>query len=103
MDRMVPVYLVAAGLVLGFSGKASAQDVVIEYYAEPDVTIIEDDPDDAFEIEDDDVPVVDPPVVVRKPEPPVYGWVHVRPENCGTFRYWDGRHCVDARHGPLGD
>jgi hypothetical protein len=30
-------------------------------------------------------------------EPPVYGWVRIRPLNCGTYHYWDGVACVDAR------
>jgi hypothetical protein len=26
--------------------------------------------------------------------------IPIRPANCGEFRYWDGRRCVDAREVP---
>ena len=50
-------------------------------------------------VEEDDGPVI---VEEHEPryEPPVYGWVAVRPANCGTFKYWDGENCVDARYDP---
>jgi hypothetical protein len=60
--------------------------------------------------------VDEPPVVVRElpPVPPrqlryaprVYGWSSQvyepapRRTDCGTFRYWDGRRCADARFEP---
>jgi len=28
------------------------------------------------------------------------GWVYARPANCGEYRYWDGRECLDARDYP---
>ena len=31
--------------------------------------------------------------------PRVYEWAYVR-LNCGTFRYWDGTRCADARFQP---
>lgn len=30
--------------------------------------------------------------------PQVYGWAAMRPVNCGTFKYWNGDYCADARY-----
>lgn len=32
--------------------------------------------------------------------PRVYGWAAIRPANCGTFKYWNGDYCTDARYNP---
>ena len=32
--------------------------------------------------------------------PRVYGWSLIRPANCGTFKYWNGEYCADARYDP---
>lgn len=33
--------------------------------------------------------------------PRVYGWSYeMRPEDCGTFKYWNGAYCADARYEP---
>lgn len=33
--------------------------------------------------------------------PRVYGWSYeMRPEDCGTFKYWNGEYCADARYEP---
>jgi hypothetical protein len=69
---------------IGVASVAQAQDVVIE----GDVPVVEQAPaDDA--------------VIVREtaPGPRVYGWT-LRPADCGTFRYWDGVRCADARDEP---
>jgi hypothetical protein len=69
---------------MGAANVAQAQDVVIE----GDAPIVEQTPaDDA--------------VIVPKnaPGPRVYGWT-LRPADCGTFRYWDGVRCADARDEP---
>jgi hypothetical protein len=63
---------------------ANAQDVIVE----DDVAIVEQAPaDDA--------------VIVRGSglAPRVYGWT-LRPADCGTFRYWNGERCADARDEP---
>jgi hypothetical protein len=45
---------------------------------------------------EDDAPIADGIVV----GPRVYGWSEIRPANCGTFRYWNGETCADARFDP---
>lgn len=34
--------------------------------------------------------------------PRVYGWSYgeIRPTDCGTFKYWNGEYCADARYEP---
>lgn len=33
--------------------------------------------------------------------PRVYGYTYeLRPEDCGTFKYWNGEYCADARFEP---
>jgi hypothetical protein len=79
-------------------GGASAQEVYV---------------DDA-DVYDDDTYVEAPAVVEEEPViveegpaaegvivgPRVYGWSEIRPANCGTFKYWDGETCADARFDP---
>ena len=79
------IKLVIASLaVLGFASIAHAQDVIID----DDATVVEQVP-------------VDETVVVPDgdPGPRVYGWT-MRPADCGTFRYWNGERCADARNEP---
>ncbi len=63
-----------------FATAASAQDAVIEN-------------DSA--LADDGTVVVDRPVAPR-----VYGLTALRPIDCGTFHYWNGERCADARYDP---
>lgn len=61
----------------------------------------DDDLDDAYEDDDlDDADFAAPPA---RYSPPVYGWVYSRPVDCGTFRYWNGERCADARFDPPND
>ena len=39
-------------------------------------------------------------VYIRREGPRVYEWREWRPENCGTFKYWNGEYCADARDKP---
>lgn len=32
--------------------------------------------------------------------PRVYGWTAAPPSDCGTFKYWNGEYCADARFEP---
>jgi hypothetical protein len=65
------------------------------YAAAQEVTV-EDDAayvDAPYDI-DDDADTADLPVGPR-----VYGWSSA-PANCGTFKYWNGEYCADARFEP---
>jgi hypothetical protein len=43
----------------------------------------------------------DDTVTVDQPDPSrVYGWMAIRPLDCGTFHYWNGERCADARYDP---
>lgn len=75
--------LIAALASLSFATLAYAQDVIVD----DDATVVEQvPPDDTVVLPDSD------------PGPRVYGWI--RPADCGTFRYWDGARCADARDEP---
>lgn len=107
--------IAAAFCVLAAAG-ASAQDV----YVDADVADVYDGPEYVDTLDDaviDDDPVVDDDAVVveettvrervierRAPAPlgpRVYGWsADVRMEDCGTFKYWNGEYCADARYDP---
>jgi len=66
-------------------GGANAQDVFV--YEGDDVN--------------DDVVVAPETSPLYVPGPRVYGWAGVvRPEDCGTFKYWNGEYCADARYEP---
>jgi hypothetical protein len=68
------------------------------------------DDEDAYAVES---PVGDDAYATEAPDPEalppdefdypaqVYGWIALRPANCGTFRYWNGEYCADARREPL--
>ena len=76
--------IVAACATIGSATVAYAQDVVIE----GDAPVVEQAP-------------ADEAVIIREnaPGPRIYGWT-MRPADCGTFRYWDGLRCADARDKP---
>jgi hypothetical protein len=79
------VKLMLAGLAsIAWVAYAHAQDVVIDGEA----VIVEQAP-------------MDESVIIREnaPGPRVYGWM-MRPADCGTFRYWNGVRCADARDEP---
>ena len=74
--------IVAAFATMGLATFAHAQDVVIE----GDAPVVEQYP-------------AEDGVIIREPGPRVYGWI-MRPADCGTFRYWNGVRCADARDEP---
>ena len=80
---------------------AMAQDVIVEHYDEDTGVIVAAD-EPAFVDEEDGPVIVEefPDVPPARYEPPVYGWISEAPENCGTFKYWNGERCADARYGP---
>jgi hypothetical protein len=74
----------AALAAIGFATVAHAQDVIIE----GDAPVVEQAPADETLI-----------LQERAPGPRVYGWA-MRPADCGTFHYWNGERCADARNKP---
>lgn len=60
---------------------------------------------DAYIVDEDDT-YVDSPDLYADPDPDlavgtrVYGWTETRPDDCGTFKYWNGDYCADARFEP---
>lgn len=79
------VKLAVIGLAaIGFASAAHAQDVIIE----GDAPVVEQAPADETVLLEE-----------RAPAPRVYGWT-MRPADCGTFHYWDGERCADARNEP---
>lgn len=62
---------------------------------------------DAYVIDDDDDVYVESPEIYAEPGvivgPRVYGWTALRPDDCGTFKYWNGEYCADARFDPPDD
>lgn len=79
--------LISSCAFLAGATAAAAQEVIIE----DDAAVVEA-PD--ITVEDGDVAVIERPVGPR-----VYGWA-ARPADCGTFHYWDGDRCADARAAP---
>ena len=77
--------IVAAFATLSLTTLAHAQDVIIE----GDAPVIEQSaaPEETLVIQE------------PTPGPRVYGWT-MRPADCGTFRYWNGVRCADARDEP---
>ena len=47
-------------------------------------------------------PDMDAPGITVEDGTRVYGWSAeaLRPANCGTFKYWNGDYCADARYDP---
>jgi hypothetical protein len=68
---------------LSIAAAAHAQEVIIE----GDAPVV------------DQVPADDAVALSDAPGPRVYGWA-MRPADCGTFRYWNGERCADARDEP---
>ncbi|HKZ97483.1 MAG TPA: hypothetical protein VJ045_10940 [Hyphomicrobiaceae bacterium] len=114
LRSLLPTVALASLAVLGTLGAASAADPYDDYDGydygryyggprEPDVTIITR----RVEIYRG-APAARrgygyPPAYYAPPvayAPPVYGWVYERPLNCGTYHYWDGDRCLDARWYP---
>lgn len=90
MSRILKIAF-AAALALGIAGNPGS----------PQADDWDDD-DDAYYWPDEGYVVRPPRPVVIYPGaapygPPVYGWVYVRPQSCGEYRYWDGEGCRDAR------
>ena len=79
------IVIAFAASVLGL-GSASAQEVYVE-----EETYVVEEP--AFEEAD---PLEDGIIV----GPRVYGWEAVQPADCGTYMYWTGTYCADARDAP---
>ncbi len=54
---------------------------------------------EAYVVEDGDV--FEAPEPYDQPVGPrVYGWTSAPPSDCGTFKYWNGVYCADARFEP---
>lgn len=75
---------IASLTAMGLAGVAHAQDVFIE----GDAPVVEQAPADEALI-----------IPENAPGPRVYGWT-LRSADCGTFRYWNGVRCADARDEP---
>lgn len=86
---MRSAFMAVCVLTIGM-GSAAAQEVYLDD-EEPMVEV----PAEAYADAEpaDEVDIVDP-------GPRVYGWHGLRPENCGTFKYWNGEYCADARDEP---
>ncbi|WP_439544253.1 hypothetical protein [Hyphomicrobium sp.] len=99
---MMRAGILAAAVSMALMSSAGAQDV----YVDADVADVYEDRayidepayvDEQVIDEFDDVDQ-DGPVVVG---PRVYGYTYeLRPEDCGTFKYWNGEYCADARFEP---
>jgi hypothetical protein len=77
-------FMLAALAAIGFATVAHAQDVFIE----GDAPVVE-------QVPAEETLILQEPA----PTPRVYGWT-MRPADCGTFRYWNGERCADARSEP---
>lgn len=79
--------IIAAAASVVACGTAYAQEVYEEPYIDDDDTYVDGpaytDPDS----------VEDGAIL----GPRVYGWQQIRPATCGTFKYWNGEYCADAR------
>jgi hypothetical protein len=80
--------LVASSALLAGATAVAAQEIFIE----DDAAVVEEP---AIVTDDADVAVIERPAGPR-----VYGWTALRPVDCGTFHYWDGAECADARDAP---
>lgn len=76
---------------------AHAQDV---YVADPEVDAAAQH--EGAYVDHREVVGTEVPATAATPGPRVYGWnwVEIRPEDCGTFKYWNGQYCADARYEP---
>jgi hypothetical protein len=76
--------IVATFATMGLAIAAHAQDVIIEGEA----------------VGEQSAPPAETVIIQEQtPAPRVYGWM-MRPADCGTFRYWNGVRCADARDEP---
>jgi hypothetical protein len=83
--------LIACAMSALALGSASAQEVYL------------DDPDDLDDETYVETPAFEDADAVEEglaPGPRVYGWERTRPDNCGTYKYWNGSYCADARDDP---
>ena len=89
--------IVAIAACLLAAGSAAAQEVYVDEMDDYDGGTYVEAPDIV-----DEVPVIvdDPVADGMVVGPRVYGWSEMRPANCGTFKYWDGETCADARFDP---
>jgi hypothetical protein len=79
---MRPTVLAALAIGTLICGPASAAEVIIDDgYDDPDVV--------------EAAPPEEAPYI-----PPVYGWTSAPPIDCGTYGYWNGDNCADARDEP---
>ncbi len=81
---MPKTVILAALVAIDIATVTHAQDVIIE----GDAPLVEQAPADENVILQD-----------RAPARRVYGWT-MRPADCGTFHYWNGERCADARSAP---
>jgi hypothetical protein len=89
--------LILAAVSAFAAGGAIAQDVYVEEAAPIDEPYVDHR---AYVAPEADVDADAPGIAVDGPR--VYGWSAeaLRPENCGTFKYWNGEYCADARYEP---
>lgn len=99
---MMRAGILAAAVSMALVTSAGAQDV----YVDADVADVYEDRayvDEPAYVDEqviDDVDDIGPEdgVIVG---PRVYGYTYeLRPEDCGTFKYWNGEYCADARFEP---
>ncbi|HRN83561.1 MAG TPA: hypothetical protein PK857_01975 [Hyphomicrobium sp.] len=95
---MRKAFLVLAASVLA-AGSAAAQEVYIEDGADLyDDPVLEEPAYVDETIIERTEPVDEEPRVLG---PRVYGWEYAEPPtSCGTFKYWNGEYCADARSEP---
>ena len=94
---MRKTFLVLAASTL-VAGSAAAQEVYIEGGAD-----LYDDPvlEEPAYVDDMVIERVEPMDEPRALGPRVYGWEYAEPPtSCGTFKYWNGEYCADARSEP---
>jgi hypothetical protein len=93
---MRKVFAIAAIGTLA-AGGAHAQDVYVDETGRPDAPYV-----DHRDVVGEEVIEEAAPVAPDISGPRVYGWnyVEIRPEDCGTFKYWNGEYCADARYEP---
>ena len=73
---------------------ANAQEVYVADDYAPEGVIVDDGYVAAAATDDDDA---DDAAIETDQGARVYGWSYGRPLNCGTYMFWDGDNCVDAR------
>ena len=90
------VLILAASMLA--AGSAVAQEVYIEDEAD-----LYDDPvlEEPAYVDETVIERVEPSDEPRALGPRVYGWESTEPPtSCGTFKYWNGEYCADARSEP---